>query len=193
MKINIRTKDLVLTAIFAAITCILSILEIPIEPVPITLGVFATVLSGLFLKPAYAFISQLIHILLGAIGLPVFGGGTGGAGIIAGPTGGYILATPMMSLIISLGVLYAIKHLNKKFPNTKNIDHISVIIVMSVLIASVLFCYIIGTMQFMGITNMGIMESLALCVIPFIPFDAGKIIIAGLLFLAVYKRIKIFD
>ena len=69
---------LALPAIGAAFLAVLSQLTISIGPVPITLQTFAVGLIATIFKPREAVLSAFIYLLLGAIGLPVFAGGSGG-------------------------------------------------------------------------------------------------------------------
>ena len=68
-----------------------------------TLQTFAAALCGYLLRPRQAFGAVLAYILLGACGLPVFAGFTGGAGVLFGPTGGFLAGLPVMALCASLG------------------------------------------------------------------------------------------
>ena len=54
MKRKIATKDLVLTALFAALTAVLAQIQLPIGPVPFNLAVFGAFLAGMLLEPAWA-------------------------------------------------------------------------------------------------------------------------------------------
>ena len=86
------TGNMVLCAVCAAITCILAPLSIPLAGgVPISLATFAVMLAGVLLGGSLGAASQLIYVLLGAVGLPVFAGWTGGLGNVLGMTGGYII------------------------------------------------------------------------------------------------------
>ena len=60
--------------------------------VPLTLQTFFVVLAALLLRPRWAAASLLVYVALGAVGLPVFAGGRGGAAVLVGPTGGYLVA-----------------------------------------------------------------------------------------------------
>ena len=85
------TYAMVVTALMAAVTCILAPLSVPIGPVPISLTNFAIYLSLYLLDWKKGTLSYLIYLLLGLVGLPVFSGFTGGLAKLAGPTGGYIM------------------------------------------------------------------------------------------------------
>ncbi len=61
------------------------------SPVPVTLQVMAVILSGLVLGSRWGAISQIQYLAMGAMGLPVFAGFTGGPTAFAGPSGGYLL------------------------------------------------------------------------------------------------------
>ena len=81
---------LALPAIGAAFLAVLSQLTFSIGPVPITLQTFAVGLIATIFKPREAVLSVFIYLLLGAIGLPVFAGGSGGFQALFGPSAGYL-------------------------------------------------------------------------------------------------------
>lgn len=72
---------------------------LPWSPVPITGQTFAVLLSGAVLGPRRAFLAQALYLLEGAVGLPVFAGGMGGALVLVGPTGGYLIAFPFAAAV----------------------------------------------------------------------------------------------
>jgi len=92
----LRTSRL---ALMTAILCITAPLEIPTGTVPVTLQTFFIALTGAFLGPRDGFIAVLAYLLLGAAGLPVFSGWSGGFGMFMGPTGGFLLAFPLLALL----------------------------------------------------------------------------------------------
>ena len=73
-----KTYEITMTALMAAVTCILAPLSIPIGPVPISFTNLAIYLSLYLLGWKKGTISYLIYLLLGLVGLPVFSGFTGG-------------------------------------------------------------------------------------------------------------------
>lgn len=122
---QVKTKNLILCGLFTALMAICSWIAIP-TTVPFTLQTFAVFLVILLLGPKYSAITVTVYILIGIVGLPVFAGFQAGAGIIAGPYGGYILGfipecilsgiilktrrsrtAKMLSLILGLFVCYA--------------------------------------------------------------------------------------
>ena len=82
---------LVLTALFTALIVASSLVAIPFVPVPLVLANFFTLLAGLLLGPRYGSAAVLLYLILGAMGLPVFAGGSGGFAHFAAPTGGFLL------------------------------------------------------------------------------------------------------
>ena len=79
-----KTYEITMTALMAAVTCILAPLSIPIGPVPISFTNLAIYLSLYLLGWKRGTISYLIYLLLGLVGLPVFSGFTGGPAKLAG-------------------------------------------------------------------------------------------------------------
>ena len=87
-----QLRMIVLSSLFAALTAVGAYISIPIGPVPIVMQNFFVLLAGLVLGPRWGTAAVGIYLLAGALGLPVFAGGSGGIGRFFGPTGGYLLA-----------------------------------------------------------------------------------------------------
>lgn len=96
------TTDLSLIAVFAALIAALAILPgIPVGPlgVPITLQTLGVMLAGAVLGPARGAAAVLLYLAAGLAGLPVFSGFSGGFGVLAAPSAGYLLAFPLAAAI----------------------------------------------------------------------------------------------
>lgn len=88
------SKNLVLSALFAALIVVLSLIPpipLPGIPVPITLQTLGVMLAGIMLGPWRGLAAVLLYVALAALGLPVLPGGRGGLGVFAGPTGGFLV------------------------------------------------------------------------------------------------------
>ena len=173
MKLN--TKELVICSLFSSLTAILTQISIPLPGVPITMQVFAVALCGLVLGKKLGFISQIIYVLLGAMGLPVFTYFRGGLGMILGPTGGFILSFPIIAFVVG--------YFSEKFKSTKGI--------MFGMICSLLISYIIGTFQFCLVTNSDFLNGFTVCVLPFIVFDIIKLSFATVVGNNILRRINL--
>ena len=169
-------KDTVFTAMFSALIAVCSIISVPIGEVPVTLQTFAVCLAAAMLGWKRGSLSVLVYILLGAVGLPVFSGMTGGVGKLAGPTGGYIVGFLLTAFVIGLT---AEKTQRKLLPLT------------AAMIGGVLLCYAVGTAWFMFVTHTGLIEALTMCVVPFLLFDAVKIGAAVILSNRLTKVVKL--
>lgn len=97
-----KTRELVLVALFVAVIAALAqvSLPIPFSPVPITGQVFGVLLAGALLGSRLGGLAVLVYLLLGAAGLPVFARGTGGAGMLVGPTGGYLFGFAVAAYLV---------------------------------------------------------------------------------------------
>lgn len=143
------TKEMVLTAMLTAVMAVCSWISVPAE-IPFTLQTFAVFCAVGLLGGRNGLFSILVYILLGAIGIPVFAGPSGGIGIILGNTGGYIvgfvfialicwlteklfgsgLIVRIISMLIGLAVMYAFGTAWYIFLYTKNTGDVSLIQVM---------------------------------------------------------------
>jgi len=99
---NGDTYQYLLAAIGAAIIAILAQVTIPLPLVPITGQTLAIGLVVTILGMRLGVLSVIVYILIGAVGMPVFSGMTGGLGVLVGPTGGYIVGFLPSAIIMGL-------------------------------------------------------------------------------------------
>lgn len=159
-----QLKMSIVAALFAAIVAIFAQITIPLPLIPITGQTLAVGLAITILGLRYGTISVLLYIALGAIGLPVFSGMSGGFGIIIGPTGGYIIGF----LVQALGMgLYL-----ERFGYTKTQAIIANFIGMVITL-------FIGAAWLMVFMHMSMTQALWTGVIAFLPVGIVKAVIAG--------------
>lgn len=177
MKLN--TRDMVICALFASLTAALSQIAIPIPftTVPLTMQVFAVALTGVVLGHKKAIISILIYMLMGIVGIPVFAHFNGGLHVIVGYTGGFILAFPLMVTVIGY-----VSEKSKKY----------IYIFMSMIVALII-AYLLGCIQYSFLAGVGFKEAFVLCVLPFIPVDLIKVVLATTVGINIKKKLKIKD
>ena len=158
-----KTKTMALIGVMAAVTCILGPLSlaIPVSPVPISLTNLAVYFAIYVLGMKRGTISYCIYLLLGLVGLPVFSAFTGGAGKLFGPTGGYLIGFSGNIVMAVIGM-----------------------------VLGTAVCYVFGTAWLAFTAHMGFGAALAACVIPFIPGDLVKIIIAMIAGPIIRKQLK---
>ena len=166
------TRSLVLCALMAALTAICSQIQIPLPMVPINLALFAVHLSGALLGWKYGALSMVVYALLGVIGVPVFAGFGSGPAVLFGKTGGYILGYILCALLVGA--------LSRKF--AFNFKTLCLSMVLGVAV-----CYTFGTIWFMAVTGLNLATSMSYCVIPFLPGDVVKILLAAFLALRLRK------
>ena len=167
MNSKFRVVDLTYMAVGAALTAVCSWISIP-STVPFTLQTFAVFCVLSLLGGKRGTVSIIIYILLGAVGMPVFAGFTGGIGILLGTTGGYIISFILMGLLFWLAEHF--------FGNALPVRIVS-------MLAGLLVCYAFGTGWFLWVYArqsgaVGIGTALSWCVLPFILPDLAKMALA---------------
>ncbi len=177
MKNDQTVYSLALCGLFVALTAICSQIILPIGPVPVSLSLLPVLLCGALLSPWASAAAVGAYLVLGLTGAPVFGGFTGGPGALFGVTGGYLLGYLPCALLVSLFVRSGGKGTWTKAAG---------------MAVGILVCYAVGTAWFMRLTGRGVGESLALCVLPFIPFDIGKAALAILMSRRLERPMKRF-
>lgn len=175
---KLQTKNMLFAAMFAAIlaVCAQIVIPLPFTQVQFSMCLLAVFLIGGILDIKYGCISVLVYLLLGVCGMPVFGKFMGGVGALLGPTGGYMVAYPLMVIAIGLGM--------KLF---KKGGFLAYFVSM---LFSLLICYLFGTVWLAVSAKMSFGAALTAGVIPFIPFDIIKAALAAYLCIVIKKRMK---
>lgn len=168
MTKNFKLKDMMYSSIFAALISVLGyvIIPLPFSLVPVTGQTLGIMLAGLLLGPLQAFLSVFIFILLGIAGVPVFSGGRSGIGVLAGPSGGYIVGFLVGAVVISL--------LCRKTNNIWKLGG-------SAIVGGIIVVYLLGVSRLSFLTGMGLEKAIVTGALPFIPGDILKVIAATLL------------
>ena len=166
-----KTRDMALCALFAALLAICAWLVIPIGDVPFTLQTFGVFAALGLLGGKRGTIAIAVYLLLGAVGIPVFAGFRGGIGTLFGTTGGYLVSYIFMGLIVMLA--------EKLFGDRTIVFLIAGVIALAV-------CYAFGTAWFVvayARTAGPISWAAAIgkCVLPFVLPDLAKLALAVLL------------
>ena len=161
-------KKASLSLIFAILTGASSRLKLflPFTPVPVTGQVFMVLLSGIILGAGFGTLSQMLYVFLGISGIPWFA-----LGSLFGPTGGYLIG-----FIIAPFVISSIARKNTFF-------------IPVALISGVIIIYLFGALQFSLIMKTGLLRTMELAVLPFIPFDILKSELI-LLIIPYYERLE---
>lgn len=170
-----KIKELTFIGIFTALIAVCSWISIP-TVVPFTLQTLGIFLAVELLGGRRGSASVLVYILLGAIGLPVFSGFSGGIGVLLGSRGGYVIGFLAISL-----VMWGITHCF----GDKLLFHIIG------LLTGLLVCYALGTAWFIIVYTrstgpVSIRTVMSWCLLPFIIPDLVKLWTALLL----TKRLK---
>lgn len=175
-----KAKEICYVGLMVALITICSWISIPMT-VPFTLQTFAVFVTVGVLGMKGGAMAVLTYMLLGAIGLPVFAGFSGGLGQLLGNTGGYIIGFFFSALVTGL----VMKYFGKR----------PVVLVVGFAIG-LLVCYIFGTAWFIYFYSnakgaIGLATALSWCVTPFIIPDAIKIGLAVLVVKRVEKSVAL--
>ena len=172
-KTALNIREMVFTALFAAILCAIAPHAIPVGPVPITLGSFGVYLAAAVLGPKFGTISVALYIAIGAIGLPVFSQFRGGVSVIAGPTGGFLMGFIPCALATGFVIDFCEKRIKGADKVTRTIlTYVSYALAM--VIGTVLL-YTGGAAWFMFTTGNTLRATLTMTAVPFLFGDALKI------------------
>ncbi len=166
-----ETKDrnhlrrMVYASMFGALTAVGAFITIPLQPVPFTLQTFFTGMAGGLLGAYTGALSQLIYIILGCLGMPVFAGGKAGIGVLFGPTGGYLLGF--------VAGAYVIGRIAELRPRGGIIW-----LALAILIGD-LVIYGLGTAQLSLVAHISPSKAIVLGVVPFVAGEVVKLAAAA--------------
>jgi len=149
--------------LFSALSAVLSQISIPIGVVPINLTHVSIFLAAGLLGANLGVCSQIIFVLMGAVGIPVFSGFSSGLGIIFGPAGGFIFGY--------IGCVYVTGLIIDRFGR-------SITILALAMYAGWFVTYLLGILWFVYYTKTSFFAALPVCLFPFIPGDFLKTVLS---------------
>lgn len=159
------TRSVSLVFAFSLLTALAAQIVIPIGPVPITGQTFAVLLTGALLGSRLGAMAMIVYLIEGASGLPFFYGGTSGIGHILGQTGGYLVAFPAAAFITGA---FAEHGWDKRF-----VTAVGAMVIGSLIIV------LAGWAWFSYVTHTALKTAFLVSVIPVIPGDIIKILLAA--------------
>ena len=168
------------TALFAAIICVGCLIKIPLGVIPVVLQNMLCILCAVLLGGVWAGIPTALFLLAGLIGLPVYSGGSGGIAVWLGPTGGFLPGYLLGA--VAAGFIAGRPSVEEKKISLKNTIRISLAV-----IAGMILLYIPGVIRFsywatpagkVPVEKTALMYTLTACVIPYIPGDVLKAVVA---------------
>lgn len=169
MKHKNSIQSMIFISLFAALMCIGAWIHFP-SAVPATMQTFVVMCALGLLGCKKTFIMLMVYIFLGAVGLPVFSGFTGGVGVLTGPTAGFIWG-------FLLGVpVFAVSQ--KYLRENKFSLYIGYILYIIIHYISGALWYCI--FSFGGVSLSELLSSLAVTVLPFIVPDSVKMFLSVL-------------
>ena len=161
---KLTTYQMAVTAVMAAVLCVLGPLTVPIGAVPISLANFVICLTAWLLGPKFGTLSVVIYLALGAIGLAK----------LAGPTGGYLVGYLLLAFIGGMFI--------EKSKGNPVISAVGLVLGDAA-------CYVLGTAWFVFQMQCELGYALTVCVYPFIALDLGKIVVSCIVGALLRKRL----
>jgi len=161
---RLSLRGMVYASVFGAVTAAGAYIIIPVPPVPITLQSFFLYLSAALLGGRLAALSQVIYLMIGIIGLPVFAGGKGGLGVLLGPTGGYLIG-----FVAGAYVVGRLAQLRRE-PGAVWLG--------LAMVCGTAVLYLLGMVQLILVAKFSIHQAIGVGVLPFLIGDGLKIGVA---------------
>ncbi len=174
MEKKLTTYQMAVTALMAAVMCVLGPLTVPIGAVPISLANFVICLTAWLLGPRFGTLSVAVYLCIGLIGVPVFSGYGAGLAKLAGPTGGYLVGYLLLALIGGLFI--------EKSNGNPVVSGIGLVLGDAA-------CYVLGTAWFVFQMQCELGYALSVCVYPFIALDLAKIVVSCVVGALLRKRL----
>jgi biotin transport system substrate-specific component len=174
-KEKISLRGMTYASMFGAMTAVGAYIIIPLPPVPITLQTFFVSLTGALLGGSLGALSQVVYILLGAIGLPVFAGGKAGFGVLIGPTGGYL--TGFIAGAFVTGKLTSLR------------PEPGLFWFIGAMTAGISIVYTLGIAQLMVVAKLNFAQALWVGLLTTIPGEVAKMVAAALVCRKIRSRI----
>lgn len=166
----LSNRDTVLVALFAALVVVFSLMPpVPLAgiPVPITLQTFGVMLAAAMLGPRRGLLAVGLYTVLWLVGLPVLPGGRGGLGVLAGPTGGFLVGMLLGAWVTGWLAQAWSTRLQGRWQTV-------LALALACLVGGVIVVYAVGIPWLAAVTGMGLHKA-ALGSLVFVPGDLVKV------------------
>ncbi len=173
--VELKTKDIVLVALFAALLVVLGLIPpipMPLVPVPLTLQTFGLMLAGLLLGPVRGGLVLLLYVALALLGLPVLPGGRAGLAVLAGPTAGFLLG-----MIPGAALTGWVAGTVSAMPKTTALRD-TLRCTLAAVLGGIVVVYSLGIPWLAFVANMTLAKA-SLAVLVFLPGDLLKAVVAA--------------
>lgn len=171
---SFSARDTVYVALFTALVVVFSLLPpVPLAgvPVPITLQTLGVMIAGAMLGPRLGLMVMGLYTLLWAAGLPVLPGGRGGLGVLAGPTGGFLVGMVLGAWVIGRLAQNLVTATAGRWQALLGYA-------LACFVGGVLVVYAVGVPWLSAVTGMGLVKA-AMASLVFIPGDLVKVALAA--------------
>ena len=186
-KSKTNTRQLALCAVMAAVMCVIAPISLPIGPISVTGGTLTIYFTACLLGPWRGLAATAAYLLAGFAGLPVFSNYMGGAGRLLGPTGGYLVGYLPMMLLAGAAADLSFRRFGGQGKVERALGPALLLLGMT-LATAVLYAF--GTAWYCVQAGVDLQKALAACVLPFIPFDLVKMVLALLAGVPVRRRLE---
>ncbi len=167
-------RNVIITSLFTALIIVGSFIIIPVNVVPITLQTLFVMLAGLLAGKKIALTSTSLYLVLGAVGLPVFSGASGGLAHYFGPTGGFLIGLLLMAAISGSASDIAFRfHNEDQTLQKKGL----LILILGAFLATVSI-YLVGIPFIKFNLDFTWSKAFVTALFPFIPGDLLKLVVA---------------
>lgn len=192
-----KTMQIAEVGLMSAVLCVLApfTIPVPVSPVPLSLATFAVYLAATLLGAKKGMFSILIYLLLGLAGLPVFSGFSGGAGVLLGPTGGYLIGYIPCGLLtgwlVERDASWKRREKSSGKKKEKTCHRKRMVWNFFAMFLGTLSCYLFGTAWFLAVMEgYTVSQAVLLCVVPYLFLDMVKMMLAAYLAVPVKKLLR---
>lgn len=149
-----------------ALLVLSAMIIVPLGPVPFTMQTAVVILCVLVLTPKEACVAVGGYLVLGTLGLPIFSGLRGGFGVIAGPTGGFLIG-----FLLGAAAAALLRQAFVRRGHTFVGDIVAAVVVLAI-------SYLLGWAQLALVAHMGFGAAFMVGVAPFVILDVVKAAVA---------------
>lgn len=164
--------NLARAALFAALVGAFAYVTFPnpVSPVSVTLQVLGVFLAGIYLGPVWGAASLVLYLAAGALGAPVFQGGSAGVGQLVGQSAGYLWSYPLAAAVVG-----AVVH---RGATLRDLNTVGLPTLVGAMALGTVVIYALGVAGLAYVLSLGPVEAVTVGAAAFLPAEALKVVAA---------------